>query len=103
MIHDPKPSGIEVQEQELHHQQHEQQQRVTPVAKPLSFSISRILSDADDKKSSATNSDVSNEDDVTSRVPKLHGSTVHHFAPPVDTEQYNHFGKYIIFLYLLNY
>ena len=57
--------------------------------KPLSFSISRILSEPDDKRRPDV---TSREPDYVSRVPKLHGATVHHYAP--ETEHYTHFGMW---------
>jgi hypothetical protein len=56
--------------------------------KPLSFSINRILGDTDDKKSRDTTHD------EVPRVPRMHMSTVHHYAPDIDGTNYQHFGKF---------
>lgn len=68
------------------HQQKQPQQ----AKKPLSFSISRILSEPVNKPTP----EPSRDEDYVSRVPRLHGATVHHFAPSLETEHYTHFGKY---------
>ena len=61
--------------------------------KPLSFSISSILGDTGDKKSRDAASD-----DVP-RIPRMHLSTIHHYAPDVESTNYQHFGKWYFYYF----
>ncbi|KAH3788116.1 hypothetical protein DPMN_166247 [Dreissena polymorpha] len=61
---------------------------------PLSFSISRILSKADDNESCARKeARAEHATEEVARIHHLHGATIHHFAPPTETEAYSHFGR----------
>lgn len=54
------------------------------IQKPLSFSISSILGETDQKKT---------EDAEIPRVPAAYYSTIHHYGHPESTN-YQHFGKF---------
>lgn len=95
-----------------------------PPPKPLSFSISRILGQTDTHRATTTTTEHARTSSVLAdeerqypddsfprasvlsrdgdyRVPQLHASTVHHFAPYAHTDGYSHFGRFHLIKYVV--
>ncbi|KAH3788111.1 hypothetical protein DPMN_166242 [Dreissena polymorpha] len=57
---------------------------------PLSFSISRILSNTDEQESRGSSEDVT---ESVHRLPKQHGAKIQYYTPLTETGADCHFGK----------